>query len=350
MTRRNERRLNKAICVTCGQFGAIHPVVPAATTIGANTHEREAIQMHTLGIHDIGLPVDASRALHSMLQVLDGRMRTPWQACAMDKADALIAHAASDPTELANWSRSGKPIILVIDDRAPRPTSPFVLRQPIRVMQLLTMLENVAEQIVSRPRKSSSTDSTWMPLESLRQLMARHGDAGPLHASTSDGCGVWIDRGKAYAAMTTLQRLRLGELRVGAFATGPREVPPTGVAFAITDLAWFLALKGPAELAPWLERGTAYRLRRWPDFGRLGGNSGLIELAALSSAHAWTPARLAEASGQRIEDVCRFLNAASMAGLVVNAPVTAQPRAAAAATGMWSRFVGDLRRHLGRVA
>ncbi|MBN8481725.1 MAG: hypothetical protein J0L88_09060 [Xanthomonadales bacterium] len=311
--------------------------------------------MQTLGIHDIGLPVDASRALHSMLQVLNGRLRTPWQTCHLDRADVLIAHAASDPAVLASWSRGGKPLVLVIDERAPRPTSPFVLRQPIRVMQLMTMLESVAEQLASRPsavqpRRARNPDSTWMPLESLRQLMARHGDAGPLVATTSDGCGVWIDRGTAYAAVSTLQRLRLGELRVGAFATGPQPVPASAVAFSTFDLAWFVALKGPTELAPWLERGTAYRLRRWPDFGRLGGTSALIELAALASAHAWTPARLAEASCQPIEDVHRFLNAASMAGLVVNAPVTAQPRAAAAATSMWSRFVGDLRRHLGRVA
>lgn len=304
--------------------------------------------MQALGIHDIGLPIDTSRALHSMLQVLQGRMRTPWQARTMERADVLVAHADCDPGVLASWHRTGKPVVLVIDERAPRPTVPFVLRQPIRVMQLMTVLETVAEQMQSilQPRNAGEADATWTSLDALRQLMAR-GDAGTMTSRTTDGSGLWIDRSTAFVGIATLQQLRLGRADAGPFTTATQPVPETTIGIATTDLAWMLALNGPGELAPWLEPATSYRLRRWPDFGRLGATTALIELAAIASARAWTPVRLAEVSGKTRADTFRFLNAASMAGLLTSIPAPTRAGSGTACTRLWSRLVGDLRRHLG---
>ena len=302
--------------------------------------------MQTLGIHDVGLPVDASHALHSMLKVLQGRLRSPWQSCGLDRADVLLAHANSDPDVLASWNSTGKPVVLVVDERMPRPTSPFVLRQPIRVMQFMTMLECVADHLTARPLRAGTRDSAWRPLESLRDLMARHSGQGVQMATTADGCCVWMDRGIASAEPATLQRLRRGSLQLGVFDTASTPAPASVVRFAAADLAWFLGLDGPTELAPWLEAGVAYRLRRWPDFGRLGANTTFIELAAIAATYAHTPNRLVQVSGKSRDEVFRFLNAASLAGLVTSAPASAQPGVAAASTSMWSRLVGDLRRHL----
>ena len=304
--------------------------------------------MHSLGVHDVGLPTDTSRALHSMLQVLQGRMRTPWQTRTLERADLLLAHSDCDAGVLAAWHRTGKPVVLVIDERAPRPTVAFVLRQPIRVMQLMTVLEAIAEQIHStlRPRDGGEADATWGSLETLRQLMAR-GDSGQMESCTNDGSRLWIDRSRAFVGAATLQQLRLGRAGAGPFIASTQPVPETTIGIATTDLAWMLALGGPAELAPWLSPDASYRLRRWPDFGRLGTTTALIELAAVASARAWTPARLAEASGKDSADIFRFLNAASMAGLLASTPAPARTGTGVACTRLWSRLVGDLRRHLG---
>lgn len=309
--------------------------------------------MQTLGIHDIGLHVDASHALHSMLKVLQGRLHASWQACDIERADVLLAHAHCDPGVLSRWTRTGKPLVVVVDERMDRPASPFVLRQPIRVMQLMGMLESVAEHLAEQPRRAGTAvpaASAWTALESLRRVMAQAGGNAAQVAVTADGSQLWIDRGCAFADAATFQRLRDGELVATPFAPTDAALPPHLKPFPLVDLAWFLALAGPGELAPWLDPRSAYRLRRWPDFGRLGGSSSMLELAAMAAAHAMTPDMIVCASAKAPAVVNRFLNAASMAGVCVSAPVRAAARPGLAPGGLWSRFVGDLRRHLRLVA
>ena len=306
--------------------------------------------MQTLGIHDIGLHVDASHALHSMLKVLQGRLHASWQACDIERADVLLAHAHCDPGVLSRWSRTGKPVVVVVDERMDRPASPFVLRQPIRVMQLMGMLESVSDYLAEQPRRATPAASAWTALESLRRVMAQAGENGAQVAHTADGSQLWIDHGCAFADATTLQRLRDGELVATPFAAADTALPNQLKPFPLVDLAWFLALSGPSELAPWLDRASAYRLRRWPDFGRLGGSSSMLELSAMTAAQAMTPDMIVRASSKAPAVVHRFLNAASMAGVCATAPMRQAARPVSASGGMWSRFVGDLRRHLRLVA
>jgi hypothetical protein len=306
--------------------------------------------MQTLGIHDIGLHVDASHALHSMLKVLQGRLHASWQACDIDRADVLLAHAHCDPGVLSRWTRTGKPLVVVVDERMDRPASPFVLRQPIRVMQLMGMLESVSDHLAEGPRHVAPSASAWSALESLRRLMGQHGESGAQLARTADGALLWVDHGCAFAEPSALQRLRDGELVATPFMAADAAVPKSAKAFPLVDLAWFLALSGPAELAPWLDPASAYRLRRWPDFGRLGCSSNMLELSAMTATQPMTPAMLVQASAKPPAVVHRFLNAASMAGVCASAPVRQLPRPASVPGGMWSRIVGDLRRHLRLVA
>lgn len=306
--------------------------------------------MQTLGIHDIGLHVDASHALHSMLKVLQGRLQASWQACDIERADVLLAHAHCDPAVLSRWTRTGKPLVVVVDERMDRPASPFVLRQPIRVMQLMGMLENVSDHLAEQPRRAAPAASAWTALESLRRIMGQHGENGAQVTHTADGSQVWVDRGSAFADAGTLQRLRDGELVATPFVAADTALPNHLTPFPLVDLAWFLALAGPTELAPWLDQASAYRLRRWPDFGRLGGSSSLLELSAMTATQAMTPDMIVRASSKTPAVVHRFLNAASMAGVCASAPVRQSVRSTHASGGMWSRFVGDLRRHLRLVA
>ncbi len=308
--------------------------------------------MQTLQICDVGLAADASHALHSMLKVIDGRAKASWQSGSIERADVLIAHGNCDPRILSAWAASGKPTVLVIDDRCSWPPAQFVLRHPFRVMQLLAMLDDVAEHLRAPQAPVAVEQSHWAAAESLRRLMSNAGERGWQMAQDADA-RVWIGDGQAHALPTTLQRLRCGRIALGAF--GPTdETPPDGAQrLPVCDVAWFVGLHGATGLAPWLVGDASYRLRRWPDFGRLGVHPDLIELSAIAAARAGTPAALAQRSGLATVDVHRFLAAASLAGLLATAArVEAVPAVAVApapASG-WARFVGDLRRHLRRVA
>jgi hypothetical protein len=300
-------------------------------------------------ICDIGLSADASRAFHSMLKVVDGRSSASWQPSDFDHADVLLAHAGSDPAQLVAWVKTGKPVVMVVDERSSRPPSPFVLQYPFRVMQLLSMLDDVVEHMGHSTVRAVDADSVWGAAESLRLLMS-HAGARNWHMAQGDGgATIWVGDGQARATPGTITRLRTWRLAVGSFHT-TSEAPPANVQpFALCDAAWFVGMNGPHELAPWLLPDAAYRLRRWPDFGRLGATHNVIELSALLAVCAHTPASLAEASELASAEVNRFLTAASLACLLTSAPRAEAPSAAlesAAPKSGWMRFVGDLRRRL----
>lgn len=313
--------------------------------------------MATYKICDIGFAPDASHALHSMFKIMEGRAQASWIPAALDAADVLLANVTADPLALSAWSRSGKPVIFVIDERGSFPPAPFVLRHPVRVMQLLSMLDNVTEHLREPRRQPSATSdgtSAWRVAESLRAVAMHTVERGWNVAEDAEGAHVWVGGGHAHALPATLAALREGRLALGTFQ--PTTDWPAGGAerLPVRDLAWYIGLGGDESLAPWLDAGAAFRLRRWPDFGRLGARVELLELAAHAAARPCTPALLASGSGQPIATVNRFLAAASMAGLLVAVPrveaVPAPSVAAASPARGWRRFVGDLRKHLGLVA
>lgn len=310
--------------------------------------------MKTLKICDVGLHPDTSHAFHSMLKVVAGRSKADWSIGGVADADVMIASSGGDPASFAAWGASGKPFVLVVDDRGSWPPTPFVLRHPFRVMQLLSILDDVAEQFHARAPVSPVDSATWSATESLRQCMSRAGSAEWQVARGDLGEEVWLGGGGAHADPATLARLREQDLHLTAFRP-VRNGPGAGtVAFPLCDLAWLVGVRGAGQLAPWLEPDAGYRLRRWPDFGRLGVTTSLLELCAYAASHAWTPAALANATGQSPEAVHRFLNAASLAGLLATTHAeqrdASHPRAGAGMPNGWRRLIGGLRRRLGLAA
>ncbi len=308
--------------------------------------------MQSLRICDIGLSADASSAFHSMLKVLAGRATAAWETSGLERADVLLAHADSDPSTLAEWSTTGKPVVLVIDDRGSWPPSQFVLRHPFRVMQLLSILNDVTNFLgAPRQRAAASVLSAWACAESLRQVMASGGERGFHAASGNSGGKIWIGEGEAHATPEVIGQLRCGTFSPGPFVATQEWPPEDARRFPVCDLAWFVGLNGSPELAPWLSPDGVYRLRRWPDSGRLGSIPNMIQLSAVAAASPTTAASLASSSAQALSNVHRFFTAASLAGLLVATPGLEQVPRAAAASGQtargWMKLVGGLRRHLG---
>lgn len=308
--------------------------------------------MQILKICDLGLAADTSHAFHSMLQIVAGRSKARWRLAGVAEADVLFASSAGSDEALAAWSGSGKPVVLVTDDRGSWPPATFVLRHPFRVMQLLSVLDDVADLLAASPPRERGNSSLWAGAESLRALMPQAGTLGWHVARTSLGDEIWLGRGRVLVGADLVARLRHGDFELAAFHPAGTAPPPTSVALAVCDFAWQVGLASAVNLAPWLDPAAAYRLRRWPDVGRLGASTGLLELCAMSTVRAWTPSAMAQASGQSMADVHRFLAAASLAGLL--ATNAGEPTQAAPTRGRlqggWDRFLGGLRRHLGLAA
>lgn len=287
-----------------------------------------------------------------MLKVVEGRSIAAWQPSDVEHADVLIAHASGDPATLNAWSLTGKPVVMVIDDRGSWPSTPFMLRYPFRVMQLLSMLDDVAEHLGAAQTGPVGEGSVWAAAESLRRFTTHTSERGWQVARSDHGARLWVGDGLAHALPDTLAQLRDGRVALGAFGATSEGPPPAAQPLPIGDAAWYVGLAAPPGLAPWLEQDTAYRLRRWPDFGRLGALPDMVELSALAASQPCTPSSLARLSGHALADVHRFLAAASLAGLLM-APARSETLAPAPARARpqsgWMRFVGDLRRHL-RVA
>lgn len=305
--------------------------------------------MTVLRICNTGLSVDTAHAFHSMLGIVSGRASASWEASDIDHADVLLAHADSDPAALLRWNTSGKPMVLVIDDRGSWPPTPFVLRHPFRVMQLLSILDDVAASILRKTPVTREGHTGWAVAESLRRITGNAGDRGWHVAQAGRGVSVWLGDQQAYAAPEVLGLIRAGKLLLEPFEATSQRPPADTVPFAASDVAWCAGMQSPAELAPWLTPDMAYRLRRWPDFGRLDAQPGMIELSALLAAQAHTPYELARCSGHDQHRVHRFLVATSLAGQLQVASA-AKATAGSARPRLWTRFVADLCRHLRGVA
>lgn len=305
----------------------------------------------TLKISDIGLSENASHAFHSMLKIVQGRSIALWQPSDIEHADVLLAEAGGHAAVIDAWGQTGKPLVLLTDDRSTPYENRFALSYPFRVMQLLSILDSVADHLRDCPtRKAESIASPWAGAMSLRQLAAQPDDGGWHMAHSADYSCVWINKGHAHASAEIFARLRCGELTLGDFSSSTTTAPPGSTRCALPDLAWLLGLHGAPELAPWLRHDATYRLHRWPDFGRLGAPAHMVELAAHAAARTLTPLALLQHSGFPQADVNRFLAAASMAGWL-SADSNAQRETQDTFVALplrsgWTRLMEHLRRHM----
>ena len=321
--------------------------------------------MQTLNISAVDLPPELSRVFHSMLKIVEGRSVAQWHNSSSEEADVLVAHAGGNAALIERWGRSGKPMVMVVDERSSWAATPFKLHHPFRVMQLLTLLDELA-MTVSLPRApafslpSRDADGPWAAALRFHKSMAGASESSRYLATAESGENFWIQGGHAHALPDIFVLLRTHSLRWATFEPSDQSPPHDARTFAISDAGWYLGTAAPAGLAPWLDSRTAYRLARWPDLGRLGRSTGMMAMSATLASRACTATALAHDSGQPLQEAERLLNAASLAGLLsAEKPLPARGTAPARVTAPapvsvptrgWRRLVGELRRHLGMEA
>lgn len=288
-----------------------------------------------------------------MLKIVDGRSGVAWALADPEQADVLLVGDHSDAPVVERWAQTDKPLIAVHEGRRARPMTPYTLRHPFRVMQLLGVLDDVEHAMEAAPAESARGargTTPWSFAESLRAVM-RGAGRGRLYAAGYGEATVFVrDDGATYCASpASVERLAREWLPLPALESAVGRVPDGYVSRPLFELAWFAGWHGPPGLAPWLEPHGSYHLRRWPDFGLVrAGRAQLAMAAALTRGEA-DRARLCGIARQQASEVDRFLNACSLAGLLVCNGETAhvQQGYLAASAARFGGLIRGLRLRLG---
>lgn len=306
-----------------------------------------------------GLNTEAQSALLCMLGLLSRRTRCLWQLVDSSTADVLFLGAGVDAaTEAALAARAQRVIRIAAFERE-HPGAALRIEYPFRVFQVLTVLQEVDEQM-SAPGgiyRSTTPDhaagSEWSLVHSL-QALAHRNSHGQWHVSRyPDGRELYLrdDLLETAADASVRADVAQGRLPADPFqpSTPPEsDVPRTPAQYLIWQTGYHA---GTGQLNPRLDPHGAYQLTAWPDFGVIRPDRQSLRMAALLGAAAYTRTQLASALGPAasLDCVNRFFNATHASGLLhlAKAGSDAHPKPAQSATSFVGALVGRLRERLG---
>lgn len=309
----------------------------------------------------------AVQLFDSVLWVFKGTTRSSWQVAADDEAQVIVAHHSEPATRLDAWRGAGKIVITLSTDQTKHPAGPYTLLYPFPAVQVLGMLERVEAEIDGgieepvaspAPKANSSGTDPWSFVESLRTLRSLRDARLWLECESEQGVSLWIrgDGTRYFCDDATAASIRAGTIDLSNLA--PRKSSPPLANLAARsgiELFWFATYHASASLAPWLDENTAYRLLRWPDFGRVRANDETLRtaqiriVAALANAPA-SVATVATSTQSPLEQAARTMNALGSCGLIEPATSTIEPSRepshAPLPPGGLKRFLRNMRKHL----
>ncbi len=299
----------------------------------------------------LGLSLRDEILVKSLLNVVGGSTQAQWRF--IDEIDADVA--LCDPTSplariAAQKSQlSGRPCcVALLYDQALTHTLPHTIRAPLRVGELVAMLDKLSgsSAIVQSavapiaPLIGSGIQISPLPLaEAVRQLMAANDAAKPDSAWRMSIGSVSMDfllPECRYAVRDELLTVdALADLALNAAVesmarldseeTAALHALPMTATKPINPLLWRMGLTMAPDLAmPWFEANVGLRLKRWPDFGQFGAHRAHLALAAQLTRTTWRIDDLIDASGFADAEVRPFINACGLCGLMTMEPVAPQ--------------------------
>lgn len=329
------------------------------------------------------MPAQSVVALRSMLHLLDSALGARWQVVDKPPADVVLLPAdtlarlngvAGAPGEL--------PLYLALGNDELRPSNAYtLLRRPITPPRLVEAL-NLAEGLIDRLRGPQDEIQTVPLIESFHSVSAEALVPATFDARvrTSLRAATWrLLQDPIAATLINDQRVSIfshlpghgyhTRLTPSEFAQvfrdnspavllelskGEREALKMARDFKpLRELEWVFWLCNKSTwLRPELSADKRYRLRRWPDFGRLPHYQGDLRLASFLMSQPLALTELRERACVPLETAMNFLNATYAVGVLADAtekaavPVSA-PVAAAPMPGGMRGLIANLRRKLG---
>jgi len=342
--------------------------------------------MDTYTITISAMPAHTTAALRSMLLLLEPALGARWQVVDKPPADVVLLPAetlarlkgvAGGPDEL--------PLYLALGNDGERPPNAYaMLKRPITPPRMVEVL-HVAEGLIEKLRAPRDDMLTVPLIESLEaqgkaQLAPATFDTRvrtTLRAATwrllQDPIAATLIDNERRSVFSYLPgagyhtRLALAEL-ANLFRENPPAVlvelagPERDTLRQARDfkpareLEWtFWICSRSPWLRPELSPDKRYRLRRWPDFGRLPHYQADIRMASALMTQALTLQQLRERAGALPETVMNFLNATHAIGALVEAEDTSvaaasPPQTAPAAPTGLRGLIAGLRRKFGLAA
>jgi hypothetical protein len=331
-----------------------------------------------------GLPTHTAAALRSMLALLDSALGARWRLMDAPIADVILVPGERMSEIRKTGGEEDLPLLLALTSDNVCPPGAFgVLRRPVTPAHLVEVLQ-LAEGLVERARMADDGILTVPLIESLDPGGRLAPESFDHRLRTTLRAATWR-LFQAPVAVTVLDdrrdsiysflpsrgfstRLTTAEL-AAAFRTNPPAVfvelssaEQTAMARAREfrspkELEWtFWISNGAPRLRPELDLVRRWKLKRWPDFGRLPHYHADVRMASALMAQALTLNERCDVAKTRDETAINFLNATFTLGALAE-EVSAQDSAAAAAaaakkgakpkSSRLSGLIGQLRRKFG---
>ncbi|MDD3761887.1 MAG: hypothetical protein PHP86_01165 [Nevskiales bacterium] len=279
--------------------------------------------------------------IKSYLTLLPGKTRDDWTYLDSGVADAEIVPAGREP-------RPGTRVVIAYgDDNAAGPT----LCPPLRIAGVIGALDRASARLQGEAAEATSpmVAEVRAAMPSDPATLARRLRAWPQDQTRlllSDGTlRIEADRQlQRYRASQPLSAVPLSQSGWTEARSAPGELAHEG---ALTELLWRAGV-ADAQVDPGF-----YRLRRWPDFGRLPHRPSFVKLAAYFARHGSSPWAAAKAVLVPQPDVDAFLGGCVMAGFATRLdqpPAQVEPRPAQGADAGLRRLLTTVRRRLGLAA
>lgn len=304
-------------------------------------------------ITTVGLGLRDETMIRSLVDIAHGRPGPGWRF--VDDLDADVALCAPESpltrVAIARGRQNGRPRCVSFGEAGER-TAEFdaVLGVPVRIGDFWNLLESMMQASEGGEGASGAESAILRPELAGRPVAQvvsalieeKHGGPGRWLLRIG-GIGFEVSMPQRMLEIVAPQDCTFDALveaastaavdRV-ALAPGREAEKPRAGMKSVDVLLWKIGLRefgGPA--AAWARDATPVRLRRWPDFGHLGAYRPHLAMTSQLTRAAMTPRDLAAAVGCDEGQVCAFLNACALLGLIQVEPGTARAGVAVARPG-----------------
>ncbi|MCK0152174.1 hypothetical protein MWU49_00520 [Alcanivorax sp. S6407] len=288
----------------------------------------------------IGLEADTTSACLSMLKIMNGRSSVEWMQAAPEEADVLML--ANDDGN-RQWQDGNKPCIVIYHNNESKPAAPYTLSHPFRVMQLISVLEDVSRTLTESSSTVDTKANTPAPQPASRAATATSGqtdfseslyqavtsqDKQALYQSESPQGTLYVSpsAGAYFIQEPLYNEVRHKTASLSALKPANETDLSAYIRRPIAELAWMTAQLA-SSLPSWLPKDGSFRLKRWPNVRSAKSDRAYLSMSALMTKQPCRREQLAAHAGCAQQQVDRFLSACAMSNLLVceagaAAPVT----------------------------
>lgn len=290
----------------------------------------------------VGLPLRDDLLIRSLVQVIGTQTADSWTFHDGFEADVALCNPNSSLAGIALRRAEhddALTCVSVVHDGDESLPGTRVLHAPVKSLELISLLNEVSH-VAAHARRAPPAHhaemegAVYRTADLLHELM--RAKSPDLHAVECGEVTVFlVPATRAFYAAEPPTETELAHWLTGREARVRRVTEASAqriVAHAqnrrdLDALLWRAGLEGSGDaLLPAMRAGAKFKLKRWPDFGRLVHQSFHFRMAALLSRGSYDLEELAAASTHTAAEARAFINACAICDLLlIDVPVPAEP-------------------------